>query len=171
MGGPDWDLVEHPAPPRGGGAAPAPVPVPKRDVVLTDGQELSVGDERFTIVAIPGHTPGSIGVIFPVRDGRARHVAGLFGGTILIPGRISDADLETYVRSIEHFAAAARKMNVDVEIQNHPLYDDIAAKVSKVRAGNRTRANPFVVGRDAYQRFLTVQSECIQAQMARRRTA
>ena len=169
----DWELMENPPAPRGGGGqargpAPAPVPVPRRDIVLADGQVLKVGDQSFTIVAIPGHTPGSIGFVFPVKEGRENHVAALFGGTILIPGRITDASLQEYLRSIAHFADVARRMNADVEIQNHPLYDNIEEKVAGVRAGKRGSSNPFIVGRDAYQRFLTVQSECMKAQIARR---
>jgi len=170
----DWELLENPPAPRGGGGAqargpaPAPVPVPKRDIVLADGQVFTVGGQKFTVVAIPGHTPGSIGFVFPVKDGRENHVAALFGGTILIPGRITDASLQEYLRSIAHFADVAKRMNADVEVQNHPLYDNITEKVAGVRAGNKGAANPFIVGRDAYQRFLTVQSECMQAQIARR---
>ncbi len=137
-------------------------------MVLTDGQVFTVGGEKFTVVAIPGHTPGSIGFVFPVKDGRANHVAALFGGTILIPGRISDASLQEYLRSIAHFADVAKRMNADVEVQNHPLYDNIAEKVAAVRAGKTGAANPFIVGRNAYQRFLTVQTECMKAQIARR---
>lgn len=44
---------------------------PKHDVSLTDGQALTVGDVAFTAVAIPGHTPRSLGHIFPVKDGVA----------------------------------------------------------------------------------------------------
>jgi metallo-beta-lactamase class B len=122
--------------------------------VLSDGQVFTVGDQKFTIVAIPGHTPGSIGFVFSVKDGRENHVAAMFGGTILIPGRIADASLQEYLRSIDHFADVTKRMNADVEIQNHPLYDNIAAKVDGVRAGKKGAANPFVVGKDAYQRFL-----------------
>lgn len=169
MAGADWDLVENP-PARRGGAAPAAAPVaaPKRDVVLSDGQVLTVGDQTFTIVAIPGHTAGAVGIIFPVKEGRTTQTAALFGGTILIPGRISDASLQEYLRSIERFGTVARTMNVDVEIQNHPLYDNIAEKVMAVRAGRRGADHPFVVGTDGYQRFLTVQSACMRAQIARR---
>ena len=170
----DWEVLENPPAARGDGGAPArgpapaPVPVPRRDIVLTDGQVFTVGDQKFTVVAIPGHTPGSIGFVFPVKDGRQNHVAALFGGTILIPGRISDASLQEYLRSIAHFAEVTKRMNADVEIQNHPLYDNIQEKVAAVRAGKNGAANPFVVGRDAYQRFLTVQAECMKAQIARR---
>jgi len=168
MAGADWDLVENPPAPRGRGAPAAAAAAPKRDVVLSDGQVLTVGDQKFTIVAIPGHTAGSVGVIFPVKEGRVTHTAGLFGGTILIPGRISDASLQEYLRSIERFGTVARTMNVDIEIQNHPLYDNITEKVMAVRAGKKGADHPFVVGKDAYQRFLTVQAECMRAQIARR---
>ena len=83
----DWDLMGAPAPARGGGApAPAAPRPPKRDMVATEGQAITVGDVSFTPVAIPGHTPGSMGYIFPVKDGARTHIAGLFGGSILIPG-------------------------------------------------------------------------------------
>ena len=90
MAGPDWDLIETPpAAGRGG----APVQPPKRDIVAVEGQAITVGDVAFTPVMIPGHTPGSMGVVFPVKDGRATRIAGLFGGSILTPGRISDDGL------------------------------------------------------------------------------
>ena len=175
MGAPDWDALENPPAPRGGGANPAAgapaqptMPNPKRDMVLTDGQVLTIGETKITVVAIPGHTPGSLGFIFPVKDGRETHTAALYGGTILLPERISTPNLQVYVKSLDHFAQVTRMMNVDVELQNHPLYDNIAAKVAGVRAGRRGKDNPFVVGKDAYQRFLTVKSECISAQLARR---
>ena len=95
MAAPDWDLVETP-PPAGRGAAA--VPPPKRDIVAVEGQAITVGEIAFTPVMIPGHTPGSMGVIFPVKDGGATRVAGLFGGSILTPGRISDQGLQQYHR-------------------------------------------------------------------------
>ena len=50
----DWDLIEAPAPARGGGApAPAGPRPPKRDMVAAEGQAITVGDVSFTPVAIP----------------------------------------------------------------------------------------------------------------------
>jgi metallo-beta-lactamase class B len=175
MGAPDWDLVENPAPPGRGatpppqrGPAPAPVPAPKRDIAVTDGQTLTVGDVTFTFVMIPGHTPGSIGVTFAVKDGGVTRTAGLFGGSILTPGRISDDGLRQYIKSVEHWAAATRRLNVDVEIQNHPMYDGFLAKLRRLKQRKPGEPHPFVVGRDGYQRFLNVMSECSQIQLARR---
>jgi metallo-beta-lactamase class B len=171
----DWDLIAAPPAPARGGVAPpaAPAPAgprpPKRDVVATEGQAIAVGDVAFTPVLIPGHTPGSLGYIFPVKDGSRTHMAGLFGGSILIPGRIPDEGLEQYIRSIEHFGDVARKMNVEVELQNHPLYDGLEAKLERLTARRPGQLHPFVVGSPSYQRFLTVMAACTRAQIERRK--
>lgn len=164
LGAPDWDLVE--APPRGGrGAAVAP---PRRDIAVTDGETLTVGDVTFTFVMVPGHTAGSLGVIFPVKDGDATRMAGLFGGSVLIPTFIPDEGLRQYVRSIEHWGTVTEELNVEVEIQNHPLYDGFGAKLQRLKQRAPGQPNPFVVGREAYQRFLQVMAGCTNVQLARR---
>lgn len=168
----DWDLMEAPpAPARGGSAAPAAPAAPKRDVVAVEGQPIVVGDGKFTPVLIPGHTAGSLGYIFPVKDGSRTHMAGLFGGSILIPGRIPDEGLQQYIRSIQHFGDVARKMNVDVELQNHPLYDGLEMKLERLKARGARQPHPFVVGRQGYQRFLTAMTECTRAQIERRKSS
>lgn len=162
---PDWKLMDTP-PAQG---APAGPPAPRRDVVAVEGQGIKVGDVTFTPVLIPGHTPGSLAYIFPVREGRNTHTAGLYGGTILTPGRISDEGMKQYISSIAHYREFARKMNVDVELQNHPLYDGMEAKLARLKERKPGSPHPFVVGRDGYDRFLTVMSECTQAQLERRK--
>jgi metallo-beta-lactamase class B len=172
MGAPDWDLVEAP-PAAGRGPAPAAAPIvpPRRDIAVTDGQTVTVGDVTFTFVMIPGHTPGSVGIVFPVKDGTATRMAGLFGGSILIPTRIPDEGLRQYVKSIEHWGDVTRKMNVEVEIQNHPMYDGFVAKLQRLKERKAPEPNPFVVGRDGYRRFLDVMSGCTDVQLARRTAA
>jgi metallo-beta-lactamase class B len=167
----DWDLMAAPPAPARAGAPPAPAGprAPKRDLVAAEGQGIVVGDVTFTPVAIPGHTPGALGYIFTVKDGGRTHTAGLFGGSILIPGRIPDEGLLQYIRSVEHFGEFARKMNVDVELQNHPLYDGLEGKLERLKARQAGQANPFVVGQASYQRFLTVMTECTRAQLERRK--
>jgi metallo-beta-lactamase class B len=171
MGAPDWDLLDAAPGPSRGAAAPRPAAPLKRDIAVTDGQTLTVGDVTFTFAMIPGHTPGSLGIVFPVKDGGTTRTAGLFGGSILTPGRIPDEGLRQYIASIEHWAKVTREKNVDVEIQNHPLYDGFAAKLQRLKSRAPGQPNPFVVGRDAYQRFLDVMSGCTSVQLARRAAA
>jgi metallo-beta-lactamase class B len=166
----DWDLMARPpaAPANQGKAAPPPVPTPTRDVVADEGKPIVLGDLKITPVMIPGHTPGSIGLIFPVKDGGQNHMAALFGGTILLAGRIPDDGLQQYLRSIEHFKSEAARMKVDVEVQNHPLMDGITEKLAKLQQRKGKEPNPFVVGQAGYAAFLDVMSECMKAEVMRR---
>jgi metallo-beta-lactamase class B len=164
----DWDLIESPAPPPAGAPAAAGLPPPRRDVVVADGAPISFGGVEITPALIPGHTPGALGFVFRVADGGRNHTAALFGGSILLVSRIPDEGLRQYVQSLERFGAVTRRLGVDVEIQNHPLYDGFATKLDRLTARRSGDAHPFVVGTDAYQRFLTVMSECANAQLALR---
>ena len=164
----DWDLIEKPAPAPAGAPDAAGLPPPRRDVVVTDEEPISFGGVEITPVLIPGHTPGALGFVFRVTDGARNHTAALFGGSILLVSRISDDGLRQYVQSLERFGAVTRRLGVDVEIQNHPIYDGFATKLERLAARRAGDAHPFVVGQDGYQRFLAVMRECANAQLARR---
>ena len=64
----DWDLLD-----RGNGSKP------RRDVVATDGQKLTLGDTTITLYNTPGHTLGTISTVFPVTDHGVRHVVASSG--------------------------------------------------------------------------------------------
>jgi metallo-beta-lactamase class B len=167
----DWDLIENPPPAAAGaGAPPQPtgLPPPRRDVVVTDGEPIEFGGLSITPVLTPGHTAGALGFVFDVADAGRTHTAALFGGSILLVSRIPDDGLRQYVQSLERFAAVTQRLGVDVEIQNHPLYDGFTARLERLARRSAGSPHPFVVGRDAYQRFLTVMRECTNAQLARR---
>jgi metallo-beta-lactamase class B len=163
----DWDLIAQPAPNQQGEAPPKPT----RDLVLSEAEALTVGDTTITFVEIPGHTPGALAFIFPVSDGGTEHVAGLFGGTALTFGFIQTPALTNYVESIAHYRAIAERMQVDVEIQNHPIFDDTPARLAALATRAPGAAHPFVMGNERYLRFWNVISECMQAEVARRAAA
>jgi glyoxylase-like metal-dependent hydrolase (beta-lactamase superfamily II) len=83
--------------------APANEKPPKRDVVAVEGESIALGDEKVTLVFTPGHTPGAMALIFPVKDGGTTHMAGLFGGTVLTPFGIPRGMEPLYLHPIEHF--------------------------------------------------------------------
>jgi metallo-beta-lactamase class B len=162
----DWDLMEHPS---ANAQQKGPPPVlPKHDQVVAEGQPVVLGDLKVTPVAVPGHTPGSMGYIFPVKDGGKTRMAAIYAGTILTPNIISDQGLATYLQSVKHFQAEAKKAKVEVEIQNHPLMDPIQTKLDKLKARKPGEANPFVVGQAGYQKFLDVMAGCTEVNIARR---
>ena len=160
----DWDVMYPANPP----ANAANQVKPKRDLVLAEGQPLTLGDTTVTFVAIPGHTPGSVAFIFPVKEGRQTHVAGLFGGTILTSDRITTPGLQQYVQSIDHYLDVAKRMRVDVEVQNHAIFDMTPERLATLKTRRAGEPHPFLVGTDRYVRFWTIVSECIQAEIARR---
>jgi metallo-beta-lactamase class B len=162
----DWDVIYPPNPPAN--QATNTQSRPKKDLVLAEGQPVKLGDETVTLIAIPGHTPGSLAFIFPVRDGRQQHMVGLFGGTILTADRITTPGLKQYVQSIAHYLDTAKSMKVDVEIQNHPIFDQTPDRLAKLRARKAGEAHPFITGTDRYVKFWSIVSECIQAEIARR---
>lgn len=166
-GAPDWDLMNPPNPPPTANNPGQPRP-PKRDLVLKEGTPVTLGDETVQVVEIPGHTPGSVAFIFKVREGRATHTAGLFGGTILDQPRITIPGLNQYLGSIAHYLDAAKKMRVDVEIQNHAIFDDTPGRLAKLAARMPGERNPFLMSADKYAAFWTLVSECIRAEVARR---
>ena len=59
-------------------------------------------------------------------------------------------------------------MNVDVEIQNHPIFDDTPKRLAALTIRKSGERHPFVIGTDGYSRFWGIMSECIQAEIARR---
>jgi len=105
-----------------------------------------------------------------VKDGSTTRIAGIYGGSILTPGRLTDEGLQQYIKSVEHWADVTKRMNVDVEIQNHPMYDSFAPKLDRLKQRKPGSPNPFVVGRDSYQRFVQVMSGCTTVQLMRRKS-
>jgi metallo-beta-lactamase class B len=164
----DWDLM-YPANPPPNAANQVR---PKRDLVLKEGEAVKLGDETVTIVEIPGHTPGSLAFIFAVRDvkdgRRTTHVAGLFGGTILTVDRITTPGVQQYVQSVAHYLDVAKRMNVDVEVQNHAIFDGMPDKLTALKARKSGAPHPFIVDIDRYVKFWSIISECMQAEIARR---
>ena len=162
----DWDLIDPSSPPAG--QANNNQSRPKRDLVLAEGQPVRLGGVTVTPIAIPGHTPGSLAYIFPVKDGRQTHMAGLFGGTILAVDRITTPGLKQYVQSIDHYLDTAKRLKVDVELQNHPIFDMTPERLARLKIRKAGEPHPFMTGTDRYVTFWSVLSECIQAEIARR---
>ena len=166
IGAADWPAIDNPAPPRGGGP---PAIMPTHDQVLEDGRAITLGDFTITPFSIPGHTPGAMGLIFPVKDNGRTYTAAMWGGTILTPGPISDEGLQTYLKSIAHFREATRTAKAEVVMQNHPLMDPIQAKLDRLKTRKPGDAHPFIVGEANYQRFLDVMEACTEVNIARRK--
>ena len=138
---------------------------PKRDMVVTDGQQLTLGDTTVTFYITPGHTEGTVSTIFPVRDGNQRHVVAEWGGTLFNFGPIRPR-LQAYAASAERFKQIAAKAGADVILSNHTIYDGSKTKLPAVLARAPGQPHPYVVGPQVVQRYLTTVGECAQAAVA-----
>jgi len=162
----DWDLLD-----RTNGTRP------KRDMIATDSQKLTLGDTTVTLYLTPGHTLGTISTIIPVRDGGVPHVAAVWGGTMfnwlrnrsayITPDRPDSFWFENYSRSAERFRGIVSQAGVDVLLSNHTAYDGSKTKLPALAQRRPNDAHPYVIGNDSVKRFLTMVDECAQAGRAR----
>jgi metallo-beta-lactamase class B len=168
----DLELMERPPAPNPITGAPpskSPTPPPKLDGEIQDGTPITFGDLKVLPISLPGHTPGTMGFIFPVKDHGANHVAALFGGVWLLPQLLSDDGLETFLTSVKKFEVATRRAGVDVVLQNHPLMLPLQQQLDRIAVREQQAPNPFVVGREGYQRFLGVLEGCTSVNISRRK--
>lgn len=138
---------------------------PRRDVVVEDGATIRLGDTAMEVLMTPGHTPGTISLLFDVRDGQRTHRALLWGGTAFNFGQRPDRmqRIEAYIAGTRRAKEIAARQNVTVLLSNHSGYDEADRKLQRLREG---AANPFVLGQEAVQRALTVIEECALATRA-----
>ena len=153
-----WQEMEQIRP---GGANFAPPP--ERDMIVSDGQKLTVGGTTFTFLLTPGHTRGTVSVIVPVTDHGERHMAYILSGP-----RTETRETSTeMLASTEKLLNIAKSAHVDVELTNHSYVDDSLPIVEAIRHRKSGAPNAYVVGEDGVQKYLGWQAECLRADIAR----
>jgi metallo-beta-lactamase class B len=142
-------------------------PLPKRDIVASDGDEITLGDTTVRLVLTPGHTPGTLSFIFPVRDGAAVHRVGYWGGGTV--SFLKEDEIDTYVNSAHRF----RDMDttIDVEMTNHPFFDGMLPKLELLAARAPGGPHPAVTGNAAFRRWMDVFADCARKTAAAKRAA
>ena len=155
----DWDLLE-----RTGGDWPKP----RRDIEAADGYELRLGDTTLRLYSTPGHTPGTISTLIPVRDGVRTHMAALWGGTAFnFMGRGEETRwFREYIASAERFGRIAAEAGADVILSNHTRYDGSTTKIPALARRRAGDPHPYVIGPESIARYLTVAAECAKAGLA-----
>jgi metallo-beta-lactamase class B len=137
------------------------------DLVITDGQSVTLGNTTITFYVTPGHTPGVLSMAFPVRDGDETHNAFMFGGMGL---NFSGVDrTEMYLDSVDRVQAME---GIDVNITNHEGAGRIFARADVLANRGPGDPHPFVDPEGFYAWLDTLEvnaeaklvEECAQAQ-------
>src|SRR3954467_9076501 len=162
MGAPDWEDTLKRAPEVAGG-------VPKRDVVVgPEGTKLTLGDTTIDIVFTPGHSPGTLSYVFPVKDKGKTVMVAYSGGTLTGAFGADGKRWDEYIDSQKRIAQAAAAAGASVILSNHSEYDNAYTKARLVALKREVgEENPFIAGPQSVQSYFTVMEECATASKLR----
>jgi metallo-beta-lactamase class B len=158
MGAADWDSTLKRPPTAAGG-------VPKKDIAVgPEGYKLTLGDATVAAILTPGHTPGTLSYIFPVKDGGRTVTVAYSGGTAFnFPPTV--AAYTAYEANQKMFAQTAKAAGASVVMSNHTEFD---GAYDKARIAQLPRAagepHPYEVGADGVQRYFAMTANCAEAQ-------
>lgn len=122
------------------------------NVFLKEGDVIDCGDKKLYVYDTPGHTPGCLSYIFPVSENNQVHMAALFGGAT--PPWNDEAGKVTFQKSVQHFKEVTKKMNVDVMLSNHTLFDEGLERIAYSKKRCAYMPNIYVLGQDGVQQFM-----------------
>jgi metallo-beta-lactamase class B len=161
----DWNLIEKTS------LYPAGLK-PKKDMVVKDGQKLTLGDTTLTFYMTPGNTAGTISTTLPLKDGNQQHVGILMGGrdTNDNEGGVryfadASAALSAQKASVDRLQPIVKNAGVDVFLTIRSLYDKENDKMRALKTRKPGDPHPYV-SKNVVGRYLTTISECMAAQLA-----
>jgi len=153
----DWKEVELQVSRLQPGSQQLPI---SRDLVINDGQTMTLGDTTFTFYVLPGRTPGALAIEYQARDG-ARTYRALHNGAYGTP---QPAWGEAYLKSIARLKTLGP---FQVWLPNHPwmaLPRDLQ-DIEKAMATRGQGAHPAVV---ADRKLIDDQLDFIHALISRK---
>jgi len=138
----DWNLMERSN--RGGTNS-----VVQRDIVIKDGDTLTLGDTTLKMYITPGHTPGVAAFEFPVFDGGKKYKAFLLGGHNVTSNQ--PEAFESFIVTVKRLMATLK--DVDVSLTSHPWAALILERGEMMKSRKPGDPNPYVAPAD-FKAFL-----------------
>ncbi len=172
MGRDDWDLYfktmenANSANPTGQGARIDDKVAMTRGIDATDGMKISLGGTTATIYLMPGHTPGSIGMVVPVKwQGKPHNI-------LIVTAATDFHNADAFVGGYEHIWDLAEKAKVEAVYQVHPNTN--MNLLARVKYTNENFAeldkpggkNPLLYGIDKTHRYIEIMRSCSRARIA-----
>tara|TARA_B100000029_G_scaffold507697_1_gene592911 strand:- start:1088 stop:2143 length:1056 start_codon:yes stop_codon:yes gene_type:complete len=156
-------------------------PRPTRDMVITSGQELTLGDTTLTLSITPGHTDGTISMLIPVKHLGMTHTVLMYSGTQM-------PNQESINGFRELFDNYARPLEAETALGPHPGVADLEGEVmdrcletggpcwtqamntlelkEQLRQEYPTGPHPLLLGSERFGRYMSIMLECASAKLA-----
>jgi metallo-beta-lactamase class B len=161
MGRDDWDLYFKTLQSNTGQAARLKNKTPMvRGIDAKDGMEIKVGDVTAKIYTMTGHTPGSIGMIVPVKYQGKEHPI------LLVTAGTDFKNREAFIGGYEHIWDIAQKAKVESVMQVHPNTNmNMLARTKYVNDNYPPAKNPLLYGAERTNRYIEILRACSQARL------
>ncbi len=135
----DWEMyLNH----KGGGKYDTVA----KDLVMKDGDTVTLGDTTLKFYATPGHTLGVLSVEFTVLDNGTPHKAFVVGGAGLNFAGVPQSEM--FVSSMERIKAIP---SIEVNVANHPTMAQAFERAEKLKARKPGEPHPFVDSESFYK--------------------
>ena len=151
----DWDLIEA-------STYGYPTGKPKRDIVATDGMQITVGNRTVTLYLTPGHTPGTTSGIFQAHD-RGQPLTVVYSGGTEFNFPNDVAHFDQYLASVRRQASLAKAAGATVVINNQSQFNGAADRLRMLGDRQVGERHPLDVGAEAVARYFKIEDECAQA--------
>lgn len=113
------------------------------DILIEDGDELSLGNTTMRFLHTPGHTKGTISFVFETEVDGKKYLAGMHGGA---GANSLTKKFDTYYEGarVDYMESLAklRKENVQIFVGNHTWNNDTLGKAKMLADG--CDKNPFI---------------------------
>ena len=117
----------------------------KPDVLLEDGDVITLGNTSMRFVHTPGHTPGTMSLFFNITDGEKTYKAGMFGGAghnTLVKAYLEKYNISRDVRNtFRESILKIRDEEVEVFVGNHVGNNNTEGKIAMLGS---SAENPFI---------------------------
>jgi metallo-beta-lactamase class B len=134
----------------------------KRDVTVTDGMKLTLGNRTVALYLTPGHTPGTISSIFQVHDNGKPLTVVYSGGTEFnFPNDVPHFD--QYLASERKLASLAANAGATIVLNNQSQFNGAATRLRTLKDRHPGEPHPLDVGTSAVARYFRIEDECAQA--------
>ena len=125
----------------------------KINIYIQDGDAVTLGDKTIYVYGTPGHTPGGLSYMFPVKEKGKMHMAALWGGTT--PPWTKN-EVKQYLKSLDYFISEAICKKVDVALSNHTAIDNGLERIMYSKKRLDYMPNIYIVGQDGFQNYCQV---------------